>query len=138
MSAFGAELEIFHSPTGTITGDLVPFMARRVQEIAGSGNCYSTNQFSNRDSFVGYVGIGGIVHELVQQFPEVIDVFCRTVSTGRMVMGASRVLKFRRPETRTIVLEPTSSPILTETRTGSHGVEDIGLRFVPPHLEESL
>ncbi|ODM14493.1 hypothetical protein SI65_10115 [Aspergillus cristatus] len=135
MTAFGAELEIVHSPTGTITSDLVPSMAKRAREIAGSGNCYLTNQFSNRDSFVGYEGIG---HELVQQFPEGIDAFCGAVSTGGMVMGASRVLKSQRPETRTIVLEPASSPILTEGRTGSHGVEGIGLGFVPPHLEKSL
>ncbi|BCR90196.1 PLP-dependent cysteine synthase family protein [Aspergillus chevalieri] len=135
MTAFGAELEIVHSPTGTITSDLVPSMAKRAREIAGNGNCYLTNQFSNRDSFVGYEGIG---HELVQQFPEGIDAFCGAVGTGGMVMGASRVLKSQRHETRTIVLEPASSPILTEGYTGSHGVEGVGLGFIPPHLEKSL
>ena len=135
MSAFGAELEIVHSPTGTITSDLVLSMARRARDIAGNEKFYLTNQFSNRDSFIGYEGIG---HELVQQFPEGIDAFCGAVGTGGMVMGASRVLKSQRPETQTIVLEPASSPILTEGRTGSHGVEGIGLGFVPPLLEKSL
>lgn len=135
MSAFGAEVELIHSPTGTITGDLVPSMARRAREISESGNCYWTNQFTNLDSFVGYEGIG---HELVQQFPEGIDTFCGAVGTGGMVMGVSRVLKSQKPETRTVVLEPASSPIITKGRAGSHGVEGIGLGSIPPHLEKSL
>ncbi|KAI3002223.1 hypothetical protein CBS147346_6057 [Aspergillus niger] len=42
------------------------------------------------------------------------------------------------PDTRVVVLEPASSPVITEGRTGSHSVEGIGNGFVPPHLDPKL
>ncbi|KAI2832813.1 hypothetical protein CBS76997_11048 [Aspergillus niger] len=42
------------------------------------------------------------------------------------------------PDTRVVVLEPASSPAITEGRTGSHSVEGIGIGFVPPHLDPKL
>lgn len=42
------------------------------------------------------------------------------------------------PDTRVVVLEPASSPVITEGRTGSHSVEGIGNGFVPPHLDSKL
>ncbi|TPR06427.1 Cytochrome b5-like Heme/Steroid binding domain family protein [Aspergillus niger] len=55
-----------------------------------------------------------------------------------MVMGVSRSLKSEWPDTRVVVLEPASSPVITKGRTGPHIVEGIGIAFVPPHLDSKL
>ena len=52
-----------------------------------------------------------------------------------MVMGVSKVLKAAWPQTRVVVLEPASAPVLTQGRGGTHGVEGIGIGIVPPLLD---
>lgn len=51
-----------------------------------------------------------------------------------MIVGVSSVLKSDRPSTKVVVLEPTSSPAITEGHGGTHSVEGIGIGRVPPHL----
>ncbi|KAE8141161.1 tryptophan synthase beta subunit-like PLP-dependent enzyme [Aspergillus pseudotamarii] len=101
-------------------------MIRRA-EISTSDGYYFTNQFQNRDAFVGYETIG---QEVVQQFPE-NDAFCGAVGTTGLVMEVARVLKAKRPETHISVLEPASSPTITQGRSGTHHVEGIWDRDYP-------
>jgi len=58
MRAFGATLEIVHSPTGKNTPGLVPAMMARAKEIASTPMHYATDQFNNRDMLVGYAALG--------------------------------------------------------------------------------
>lgn len=135
MRAFGAELEIVHSPTGMITPDLIPKVMAVAEKIGAGDDCYRTDQFNNQDSLVGYAGIG---RELLHQFPHGIDAFCGAVGTAGMLMGVAGVLRVSLPKTRIVALEPASSPVLTEGSTGEHHVEGIGVGFVPPLLDEDL
>lgn len=136
MQSFGATVELVHSPSGQITKDLIPSMVRRAQGIAGSGGeFYLADQFKNPDGLVGYEGIGA---ELIQQLPDRIDAFCGAVGGAGMVMGVSRVLKKQWPDVKVSVLEPASSPAITQGWSGTHGVEGIGIGFLPPHLDRSL
>lgn len=135
MRAFGATVDIINSPDGTITADLIPSMIRHAKEFAEKGNCYLSDQFNNRDALIGYEGIG---HELVEQFPDGIDAFCGAVGTAGMAMGVSRILKAKWPQVQVVILEPTSSPVITQGCPGTHSVEGIGIGFVPPLLDVSL
>ncbi|KAF7554944.1 hypothetical protein G7Z17_g2565 [Cylindrodendrum hubeiense] len=133
MSAFGSTVELIKSPTGKITSDLIPSMRERAREIASQDGCYLADQFNNQDVLVGYESLG---RELVEQLPGGIDGFCGAVGGAGMVMGVSKVLKSTWPECRVIILEPGSAPIITEGRAGTHGVEGIGIGFVPPLLDK--
>lgn len=113
MAAFGANLDLIHSPSGKITPTLIPSMIRHAEEVSRSDGYYFTNQFKNRDALVGYETIG---RELVQQVPE-IDAFCGAVGTAGKVMGVARVPKAKRPETH---------------------VEGIGIGIIPPLLDRQL
>jgi len=73
MKAFGAELTILPSHGGGITQDLIVGMIDAAQLIADSEDSYFTDQFNNRDSLVGYRGIG---EEILQQVDRKIDAFC--------------------------------------------------------------
>ncbi|KAL6236726.1 hypothetical protein BDW75DRAFT_205911 [Aspergillus navahoensis] len=137
MRAFGADVEIVHAPGGKITKELFPEMMRRAKErVETDPNAfYYANQFNNSDALPGYVSLG---RELVAQFPGGIDAFCGAAGSGGMLMGVSKVLRTEWPRTKVVVLEPASSPVISEGRVGVHGVEGVAPGFVPPHLDRGL
>lgn len=135
MEVFGATLEIVPSPSGQVTKDLIPSMIQRAKEVAKKGNFYCTDQFHNRDAFVGYAEMA---NELIHQFPQGIDAFCSTIGTAGMAMGVAMVLKPQWPHIRVVVCEPASTPVLTKGHPGSHHVEGVGIGYVPPLLAREL
>jgi cysteine synthase len=135
MNAFGAKVDIVRSPTGKITADLVPSMIERARQFGADDNYYMADQFNSRDSLPGYEQLGV---ELVQQFPGGISAFCGAVGIAGMVMGVSRILKKANPATRVVILEPASSPMVTQGWAGEHHVEGIGIGFLPPLLDRAL
>jgi cysteine synthase len=135
MRAFGAKVDIVHSPTGEITADLIPSMIERAREIGAAGDYYLADQFNNTDSLKGYEQIGV---ELLHQFPAGLSAFCSGFGIAGMVMGVSRVLKAANPATRVVILEPESSAMVTTGRAGAHHVEGIGVGFLPPLLDRAL
>jgi cysteine synthase len=135
MRAFGATLELVHSPSGMITPDLIPSMMRRAEELAKAKDTYNSNQFYNRDSLVGYENIG---KELLVQLPQGVDAFCGGVGIAGMLMGTARALRRARPSTRIIALEPASAAIISTGKPGTHHVEGLGVGFIPPLLDKAL
>lgn len=135
MAAFGSDLDLIASANGKITPDLIPSMREKAKKISKEEGVFWVDQFSNTDVLVGYQTLG---HELIQQFPDGIDAFCGAVGGGGMVMGVSKILKKKYPQTRIVVLEPESAPIITKGHGGSHSVEGIGIGFMPPLLDKSL
>jgi cysteine synthase A len=74
-----------------------------------------------------------------------VDVFVAGVGTGGTITGVSRYLKKTQGKAVvTVAVEPTSSPVLTQTRTGQelkpapHKIQGIGAGFVPDVLDLSL
>lgn len=135
MEAFGARLDIVHSPDGLITPGLIPAMMHRAEEIASSEPAYFTNQIHNRDATAGYEAIG---HEILSQLKRPVDAFCASVGTGHMLMGAGRILRASRSSTRIVALEPASTPVISQGISGTHHVEGIGIGFVPPHFDRRI
>jgi len=74
-----------------------------------------------------------------------IDVFVSGVGTGGTITGVSRYIKGTRGKAiRTIAVEPTGSPVLTQTRNGEplkpgpHKIQGIGAGFVPAVLNRAV
>ncbi|KAL3432758.1 tryptophan synthase beta subunit-like PLP-dependent enzyme [Aspergillus tetrazonus] len=137
MRAYGADVEIVHAPGGKVTKELFPEMMRRAKERVESDPdaFYYADQFHNNDALPGYASLG---EELLTQFPGGIDAFCGAAGSGGMLMGVSSVLRTKRPETKVVVLEPASSPVISEGRAGVHSVEGIAPGFMPPHLDRKM
>jgi cysteine synthase len=132
MTAFGAELTIVPSEGGKITPDLVPRMIEKAKELADEPGTYLTDQINNPDSIVGYRNIGD---EIIDQLDRPIDVFCGAVGTAGMAMGVAGALAEAGSPARIVVFEPASTPVITRSEVGKHGVEGIGIGFVPPLLD---
>ncbi|CAG8154671.1 unnamed protein product [Penicillium salamii] len=135
MAAFGAHVDIVHSPTGKITPDLIPSTRERAKELSQASDHYYADQFSNRDVLVGYEGLG---RELLKQIPDGIDAFCGAVGGAGMIMGVAKILKSHNPNCQVTVLEPASAPAITKGYGGQHSVEGIGIGFLPPMLDKQL
>jgi cysteine synthase A len=74
-----------------------------------------------------------------------IDIFVSGVGTGGTITGVSRYIKKTRGKAiRSVAVEPSASPILTQKRAGQelkpapHKIQGIGAGFVPGALDLSL
>jgi cysteine synthase len=72
------------------------------------------------------------------------DILVAGVGTGGTITGVGDVIKKRKPAFRTIGVEPSESPVLTQTRNheplrpGKHPIQGIGAGFVPDILDLDL
>ncbi|MEV4537803.1 cysteine synthase family protein [Asanoa sp. NPDC049518] len=129
MRAFGAEVELIHSPGG-ITPELIPAMVRRAAEIARETGAFWTDQFNNTDMTDGYRRMG---EEILEQL-ETLDAFCSYVGTAGAFLGVSRALRKRWLQMERIAVEPAESAVLSGGPPGTHHIEGGGIGHWPPQL----
>jgi cysteine synthase A len=129
MRAFGAEVELVHSPDG-ITPDLIPAMIKRAGEIAAETGAFWTDQMNNTDMIEGYRRLG---EELLDQVPR-IDAFCSYVGTAGCFLGTTRALVEKLPNLRRVAVEPGESAVLSGGQPGTHRIEGGGIGRWPPML----
>src|ERR1700733_12668382 len=74
-----------------------------------------------------------------------VDIFVSGVGTGGTLTGVSRYIKNTRgKKIMTVAVEPTASPVITQTRAGQaltptpHKIQGIGAGFIPHNLDLSL
>ena len=73
-----------------------------------------------------------------------VDILVSGVGTGGTITGVSEVIKARKPSFKAIAVEPTSSPVITQTREGKplqpapHRIQGIGAGFIPGVLNVKI
>ncbi|MDD6051588.1 MAG: cysteine synthase A [Clostridiales bacterium] len=67
-----------------------------------------------------------------------VDIFVAGVGTGGTVTGVGEYLKAQCPAVRVVAVEPATSPVLSEGRSGAHKIQGIGAGFVPAVLNRDV
>lgn len=131
LSAYGAEIVLTDGALG-MSGAI-----DKANEIAASlPSSFIPSQFDNPSN--------PRAHELTTA-PEIwrdtdgeIDVFVAGIGTGGSISGCAAYLKSQKPAIKIVGVEPASSPLLTEGRSGAHGLQGIGANFVPQNYRAEL
>ncbi len=129
LSAYGAEIVLTPGAEGMAGA------VKCANELAAqAGKAFIPSQFDNpANPRAHYLTTG---REIREDCPDVAA-FVATVGTGGTLTGTGKYLK----ETGNVYLagvEPASSPLLTEGRTGAHKIQGIGANFIPATFDRSL
>lgn len=131
IKAYGAEVVLTDGSKG-MTGAI-----EKANELNREiPNSFIPKQFENKAAARAHYETTG--PEIFSSLDGNIDYFIAGIGCGGTVTGVGTYMKENCPECRIIGVEPASSPLLSEGRSGAHGIQGIGANFVPSVLDRSV
>jgi cysteine synthase A len=131
LKALGAQLILTPGEQG------MPGAVAKAEELAaGNRNSFMPQQFKNPAN--PSIHRRTTAEEIWRDTDGEVDILVAGVGTGGTITGISETLKSRKPEVRSIAVEPAGSPILSGGEPGAHKIQGIGAGFVPEVLDTDL
>ena len=113
-------------------------IARAEQILKETPNSWMPQQFNNAANPA--IHSKTTAEEIWEDTDGKVDILVSAVGTGGTITGVSETIKARKPSFQAVAVEPTDSPVITQTRAGEpvkpgpHKIQGTGAGFVPGNL----
>lgn len=76
--------------------------------------------------------------EIMQATDGDVDIYVASVGTGGTLSGTGEYLKSRKKDVYVVAVEPAESPLISEGKSGPHGIQGIGANFIPANYHKDV
>ena len=130
VKAFGAELILTEGAKG-MAGSI-----EKANELLDKNSNYiCLGQFDNEDNPRAHYETTG--PEILKEVKDVSAIVAG-IGSGGTIVGAGKFLKEKNKDVKVIGIEPKSSPLITENKSGPHKIQGIGANFIPKIYDKDI
>jgi len=131
LKAYGAKLELSEGAKG-----MAGAIAKAEELRDAIPRAVILGQFDNMANPAAHKATTG--PEIWEQMEGNVDIFVAGVGTGGTITGVGEYLKEKNESIKIVAVEPASSPVLSQGKSGAHGIQGIGAGFVPTILNTEI